>query len=939
MAIPCPVIAHPLKAGVAIRFLAVTPKGNKKGAPRPKNPRLAQLRHVFPLGTHDNVCFPQAEKSQGFCRPADCNSSGGSKTRRKIYERNEKKTMVSKTQARRQRDIKSKLMAAIAMLLVSSIMMVSSTYAWFTLSTAPEVTGITTAVGANGNLEMALLPETGLLTDITSAAGDSVLADDRRNVTWGNLVDLSNSTFYGMNDIILYPSALNVATWEETGDDKYNPASLAEALLKTPSYGADGRVAELLANTVTSTYDSTADSFPQNNEYGVRAVGAASGMTDRQLAYRNYRSAASTAMAQAKVYASQSLNTNGASLANIAMAHAVDANATHTQEDVASLKAIVNDLLGTTEKTGVLQYIEEAYINYIIALGASQKSVEANIDDTKYKAFQSAVTSATDADEDGMKIDDVVALLSTHSVTLPEVIGGAIEELIKTRGTVATALEELNNLTGETITWAQISTPLNKLAVTEAMEVNDIPVSDIKDNMSELVSSVTSGGGLTVTMSTGGGVYADIADHCGNYNANITIENVSYGGITLDSMPARMQTNTSVNPVYLEAFGLAVNAAEAPVNDTENGAGQVMPISEMYGYIIDLAFRTNAAESNLLLQQNGVDRIYSTNQNGVEQTVGEGENKQTDTTMGNGATMSFTSTEASFTEAQVKELMKAIRIIFFDPDTRGVVATAKLDVANATTVGTEVTAKIYIYTISGGSSYVPVSEGATHKEVTTTTYEEATAEQKADANITLYADNQGTKTVSRTDETYNAESVYYVKVTNTTYEPVTAGATDGTHKLVNAGAEVPSTDNVIMPLNQNVATKLSVLVYLDGNNIENKDVAYSGGTSVTGTMNLQFASSANLVPMEYASLMEQTGTTTATTYTVTIDGTAQATGATANTAYTYTLTNSAEVTSVSVGGTTLTGGTDYTVADGVLTIPAEKVTGNIVINTSVTGTP
>ena len=223
--------------------------------------------------------------------------------------------------------------------------------------------------------------------------------------------------------------------------------------------------------------------------------------------------------------------------------------------------------------------------------------------------------------------------------------------------------------------------------------------------------------------------------------------------------------------------------------------------------------------------------------------------------------------------------------------------------------------------------------------MTTTTYEEATAEQKADANITLYADNQGTKTVSRTDETYNAESVYYVKVTNTTYEPVTAGATDGPHKLVNAGAEVPSTDNVIMPLNQNVATKLSVLVYLDGNNIENKDVAYSGGTSVTGTMNLQFASSANLVPMEYASLMEQTGTTTATTYTVTIDGTAQATGATANTAYTYTLTNSAEVTSVSVGGTTLTAGTDYTVADGVLTIPAEKVTGNIVINTSVTGTP
>ena len=53
--------------------------------------------------------------------------------------------------------IRQKMMAAVSMLMVSCIMLVSSTYAWFTLSTAPEVTGITTNVGANGNLEMMLL--------------------------------------------------------------------------------------------------------------------------------------------------------------------------------------------------------------------------------------------------------------------------------------------------------------------------------------------------------------------------------------------------------------------------------------------------------------------------------------------------------------------------------------------------------------------------------------------------------------------------------------------------------------------------------------------------------------------------------------------------------------------------------------------------------------
>ena len=61
-------------------------------------------------------------------------------------------------------------------------------------------------------------------------------------------------------------------------------------------------------------------------------------------------------------------------------------------------------------------------------------------------------------------------------------------------------------------------------------------------------------------------------------------------------------------------------------------------------------------------------------------------------------------------------------------------------------------------------------------------------------------------------------------------------------------------DDAIMALNQNQATKLSVLVYLDGNVVDNGDVAATGSTTMTGKMNLQFASSATLVPMEDSSL-------------------------------------------------------------------------------------
>ena len=92
---------------------------------------------------------------------------------------------------------KKKLMGAVCMLLVASIMMISATYAWFTLSTAPEITGITTSVGANGNLEMALL--SGNVNDRTTQEGGirssmAVVADTVANLTWGNLVDLSDDS-------------------------------------------------------------------------------------------------------------------------------------------------------------------------------------------------------------------------------------------------------------------------------------------------------------------------------------------------------------------------------------------------------------------------------------------------------------------------------------------------------------------------------------------------------------------------------------------------------------------------------------------------------------------------------------------------------------------------------------------------------------------------
>ena len=79
------------------------------------------------------------------------------------------------------------------------------------------------------------------------------------------------------------------------------------------------------------------------------------------------------------------------------------------------------------------------------------------------------------------------------------------------------------------------------------------------------------------------------------------------------------------------------------------------------------------------------------------------------------------------------------------------------------------------------------------------------------------------------------------------------------YDLAGFAVGVADKKDIITSLGQNVETFVSVLVYLDGATITNKDVAATTAASITGKMNLQFASSAELKPVENGSL-HQTGT-------------------------------------------------------------------------------
>lgn len=834
--------------------------------------------------------------------------------------------MITKSQARRKQDIKTKLMAAIAMLLVSSIMMVSSTYAWFTLSTAPEVTGITTQVGANGNLEMALLPTNGLTTNasdfgITSGSQDGTKDWSQRNLTWGNLVDLSNNEVYGLDKITLYPAELNRNSNDTTKID-------SGSYLKTPAYGADGRVSELLTDTVTGTYELVdgIKVFPNSENTGVRAIGNASAMTPRQLAYRSARSAASSSRAAATRAVELSLNENGNGLADIAIAYAMTENPVFDEGDKAVIEKMITGL------NTAVEHIENAYKQNIIAWAASAGSQE-SVPDAVFPTVQSTIDAANiyDLAENGITVGD-------ETVHLPENIKAYINELKATKGQITTASSNLTTLGESGIIFEDLRKALDPLANISKMSINGTSLEgDL--NMGTLASKVISDGGVIITITNGGGVYSDIADHCGAYKAMFKYTG-KIGSLDVENFPVTMDVVGEAT-AYLTTVETAVATAGAPVTGTVGNAN----ITDFYGYVIDLGFRTNAASSKLLLQTQGIDRIYK-DSGGAEITSGEGENQVTETTMGNGSTMTFETLDTSFSVDQMKELMKAIRVVFFDTEEYTVLGTAMLDVTNASLEGVKVTANLYLYEATADgyiiTDYDSTATGVTYYTKTTTETFVETTDTVPVAGTTYYTDAAGETEFS--GDTFTAGNTYYVKVTEDTYTEAAdpANAAAGTLYTKTEYNKLTGDDAAITDLTQGVAKAVSVLVYLDGNSVDNADVSATGTTSMSGKLNLQFSSSAELKPMNYTPLMEQgggsgNGGSTATTYTVGCTGVVGEDTVAAGSDYTFTIATGykAPVT-VKVGNITLTEGTDYDVSGDTYTIPANKINGNMTITATPT---
>lgn len=683
--------------------------------------------------------------------------------------------------------LRNKLIAAISMLLVSSIMMVSSTYAWFTLSTAPEVKGISTSVGANGNLEMALLTSgtdenTNTfenLDKIASAVGNSYQTAGGNlgaaNLTWGNLVDLSYSkdnthNFYGLDQIKLLPARLNVKN--AGGVLAIDKNELANLLL-TPKYGDDGRVTTVTGTTLNSAkYEAANGKFVSETtaSYGVRAIGESADLTEQEAGLMAAKTAYNKNLSEAKALVRDAMTkagTNEGDPSNLQLfTNGIIALATDKDLSVEQ-QAVIKDLVYAVN--GALDKVDAAYGEVLKAYAASVTA-----DATTYKAFTAEVSALTTYTQIKAKLTEN----NIDTAKLPAELTTAYATFEQRKTEAQAAKDEVDKETG-----ANYKTALNHLITVDEVLVNGLsPKKDVENSLFKQKKGSTDqyepdvnrvlnsmkeyGGGVVVELPDSSGVVAYIGKVAGNYSATGVVDvDVNYGDHSMTMNDVNTTIKTTATP------DATVNTAISNLK-AATATGATTYITNTYGYAVDLAFRTNAANSKLLLQSDGIQRIYDATE--TSNTL----------TQGAGSTMTFKkATGVELNDTSIEKLMGAIRVVFFDPKEGTIYGIAALKDFN--TSGEEYTGKLALM-----------------------------------------------------DATVN----------------------DGVMKLTEKTGDDAVTKATLMDLPQNTATRLSVLVYLDGDTVDNSMVA-NANESITGSLNLQFKSSATLVPMKNAELMKGTTAT------------------------------------------------------------------------------
>ena len=304
---------------------------------------------------------------------------------------------------------------------------------------------------------------------------------------------------------------------------------------------------------------------------------------------------------------------------------------------------------------------------------------------------------------------------SLESITL----NADYQEMFDALGTIATdASTKKITTTKDSYEWDDIQTAYQHLMDTDSMTFQarsggkvytmaEMKTINLTDGMA------MAGAGAKITLK--GGAFVKIADYVENFASSefiMTIKVTAQGKVQEIPLEKSIYSvETQKNPATMTPITTVVDALTA-----QGGGSEQAAITNVYGYIVDLAFQTNI-DGNLQLQSTGVKRVSS----------------DTSTATQGGGTL-FT-VEGNVDAAA----LAAMRVVFIGSDNK-ILAVGKFDAAPTTDGGKAYALHLYNYTFENDALKVGnKKEGDTVTELKANTPVAVSALVYLDGNSTSYA--------------------------------------------------------------------------------------------------------------------------------------------------------------------------------------------------------
>ena len=795
--------------------------------------------------------------------------------------------------------LKERVVAVALLLAMSMAMMTSATFAWITLSRAPEIQGVSTTVTANGNLEIALADPSGVAPG-ESKVGDSSAADGqsvvKANLTWGNLVNLSDSS-YGLSEIVLRPALLG------------NTNDLLSQPLKGVDYGEDGRL-ELYYN---EAYQFTNWFVPEGQDgyfeysttpkYGVRAISTIKYVykNNNAIHYENAKNevaaaidgvqSAYVAITENKQYINTLVGLMGDFMTD--KMNSKDSNFSKYTKDMYYMLKDIYELMTVTVETDsgerlcvedtlrlLANYqimVAKGYANYVpFTYATSTELLTASKEDltsrgvnlpslATYKTLKNNIQKLLYGDGKYETADCVYDLyLQAHQKNTEDAEGNTVKEFDIDGNPV---VDENHSTYGEVKQTVLMKSIEKMVDVYSALIIKDgvsHPVSYYLNDRDKAMALL--GGSVDVVIMKG--YLKDFEQLTGG---RMLAENLKIKAtlIITVSITASTITTGATEPYDMVGDFETVKAAADNLQGDRTGTAQ-----DTYGMALDFWVRTNSPSSYLVLQGNVLTKTETVRDTGVDfngNPVDLYTVTITNTTTDSEGKEQTVSADAPVykvtTDGVEKWYYAENHSLLYPEDENG----NEEPLPDGQTISTPIERYKEVSSVVGYEGENRIWEDHQFMDITSTTqgngscyifYAEDPAQQEnslrllKNLRVAFIDGNESSATRGKLVAIGKLDIENRYEESGKVTIPLVLDDDKSTHLT-----KTETGDLAIMPLDQNVSTRLTAVVYLDGREISNADVL--AANDIHGQLNIQFGSTDKLNPIKNEDLELATRTVSA----------------------------------------------------------------------------